>query len=219
MGDSSRIVLHCSFRVPCRKVSFSCPSTRPTPSTSTTALARVWFYKGGTLLFLPAPSLLLRYVCLYCVLLPLPVPANRVIISRNSLPTRAARIVLFRFPRSENTPLSYCYEPTLRTSPSLPELPLSSHTPSATIARNHHQAQHTHTHRTFIGAEPIPKGGQVMDPGFLSPSVTLSPSHSQNLKVRIPSQRSTSKVRISHEVPRSVFTTQFPSQLNPFLCP
>jgi hypothetical protein len=40
----------------------------------------------------------------------------------------------------------------------------------------------------------IPKGGQVMDPGLLRPSVTLSPSHFTNTKVRIPTQSSTSKV-------------------------
>ena len=52
-----------------------------------------------------------------------------------------------------------------------------------------------------------------MDPGLLCPSVTLSPSHFTNTKVRIPTQSSTSKVYNFFKVPKlSLHHAVFPNK-------
>ena len=83
----------------------------------------------------------------------------------------------------------------------------------ATAPANHHQTPIPKSTDPSCRRRQIPKGGQVMDPGLLCPSVTLSPSHFTNTKVRIPTQSSASKVYNFFKVPKfSLHHAVFPNK-------
>ena len=178
--------------------------------------------KGEFLCFLPVQATI-RYSTVYfyrpCRSLRHAIRASSS-IEKSRPPSARGGLSFFRYPDPVGRPLpptplqlSNCYDTMSEIKLFVTRIVVLSfpHVPPL--------QQITTKHQFRISTDPscrrrqIPKGGQVMDPGLLCPSVTLSPSHFTNTKVRIPTQSSTSKVYNFFKVPKfSLHHAVFPNK-------